>query len=74
MARQAPQTIQMNPQGRSLTEEEAKEVQENLARANFDMSLDEFVRAWKAGEFDNDRERHSKVVSLAMLVPECWDD
>ena len=74
MARQASQTTRMNPQGRSLTEEEATEVQENLAQANFGMSLDEVVRSWKAGEFDNDRERHSKVISLAMLVPECWDD
>ena len=74
MATQASQTTPMIPQGRSLTAEEATEVQENLARANFGMSLAEFVRVWKAGEFDNDRERHSKVVSLAMLVPECWDD
>ena len=37
------------------------------------MSLDEFIKAWKAGEFDDDHERHNKVVSLAMLVPECWD-
>ncbi len=57
-----------------LTEEEAREMKENLARTNFGMSLDEFTAAWKAGEFDNDRERHHKVVSLAMMLPEYWED
>ena len=42
MATQASQTTPMIPQGRSLTAEEATEVQENLARANFGMSLAEF--------------------------------
>ena len=73
MATRASQTMADIPQGRSLTEDETRKIQENLARTNFGMSLDEFVKAWKAGEFDNDRERHNKVVSLAMLVPECWD-
>ncbi len=73
MATQASQTTQDIPQGRSLTEEEAREVQENLAQGNFGMSLDEFVTAWKTGQFE-DRETHNKAVSLAMLVPECWND
>ena len=73
MAIQSSQTTRHVPQGRSLTEEEAREVQENLARTNFGMSLDEFVTAWKAGKFD-DRERHNKAVSLAMLIPKCWND
>ena len=60
------------PQGRMLTEEEDREMKENLARKNFGMSLDEFTEAWKAGKFDNDRERHGKVVALAMMLPENW--
>ena len=73
MATQTSQTIRETPQGRLLSEDEARKIQENLARENFDMSLDEFIKAWEAGEFDDDHERHNKVVSLAMLVPECWD-
>ena len=73
MATQASQTTQGIPEGRSLSEDEAIEVQKNLAQTNFGMSLDEFETAWKAGKFD-DRNSHNKAVSLAMLVPECQDD
>ena len=38
------------------------------------MSLAEFTRAWRAGDFDDDRERHGDVVSLAMLLLEYWTD
>ena len=62
------------PQGRMLTEEEDREMKETLARKNFGMSLDEFAEAWKAGKFDNDRERHGKVVALAMMLPEYWTE
>ena len=60
------------PQGRMLTEEEDREMKENLAKKNFGMTLDEFTEAWKAGEFEGDRERHGKVVALAMMLPEYW--
>lgn len=56
-----------------LTEQEAQEMKENLARKHFGMSLDEFFEAWKAGEFDDDRERHGEVISLAMMIPEAWE-
>ena len=56
-----------------LTKEEAREMKENLARKNFGMSLDEFFEAWKAGEFDDDRERHGDVIELAMMIPEAWE-
>ena len=69
----ATQTTQGIPQGRSLTEVEARKVHENLAQTTFNMSLDEFVAAWKVGEFE-DRKKHNRAVSLAMLVLECWDD
>ena len=62
------------PQGRMLTEEEAHEMKENLARGYFDMSLDEFAPAWKAGKFDNDQDKHEDVVSLAMMLPEYWTE
>ena len=73
MATQTSQATQETLKGRMLSEDEARAVHENLARENFGMSLDEFIKAWKSGEFNGDRERHNKVVSLAMLVPECWD-
>ena len=73
MATQTSQATQETLKGRMLSEDEARAVHENLARENFGMSLDEFIKAWKSGGFDNDRKRHNKVVSLAMLVPECWD-
>ena len=62
------------PQGRMLTEEEDREMKAKLARRNFGMSLDEFTEAWKAGEFDGDRERHGRVIALAMMLPEYWED
>ena len=58
---------------RILTEEESLAIRKNLARKNFGMSLDEFRKAYTAGEFDGDRERHGKVISLAMLLPEYWE-
>ena len=61
------------PKPRILTEEESLAMRENLAREHFGMSLDEFRKAYTAGEFDGDRERHGKVISLAMLLPEYWE-
>ena len=62
------------PEGRMLTEEESREMKENLAREYFDMSLDEFTQAWKAGKFDDDKERHGDVIFLATMLPGCWTD
>ena len=55
-----------------LTEEEDREMKENLARRSFGMSLDEFTEAWKAGKFDGDKEKHGDVVFLASMLPEYW--
>lgn len=52
--------------------EESLTMRENLARKNFGMSLDEFRKAYEAGEFDGDRERHVEVISLAMMLSEYW--
>ena len=35
-----------------LTEEEDRQIKENLAQRNFDMRLAEFTKAWKSGAFD----------------------
>lgn len=55
------------------TEEEWRDIREREAQENFGMSLDEFFQAWKAGEFNGKPEIHSKVVRLAMTIPEAWD-
>ena len=62
------------PEPRILTEEESKEMKESLARRDFGMSLAEFTKAWLDGEFDNDRERHGRVIGLAMMLPEYWEE
>ncbi len=62
------------PQVRILTEQEFLAMKEKLAQKRFGMSLEEFTKAWKAGEFDDDAERHGDVVSLAMMLPEYWTD
>ena len=55
-----------------LTDEEERQMKEHLARRNFGMTLDEFRRAWKAGKFDDDQERHGDVIFLAKMLPEYW--
>ena len=57
-----------------LTDEDARGVREGMAQRNFNMSLDEFREAWRAGEFDDDQERHVDAVGLAMMLPEYWED
>ena len=49
-------------------------MKENLAQRNFGMSLTEFTKAWLAGEFDDNRELHGRVIALAMMLPEYWND
>lgn len=74
MVVQTSETSQQEIQSIFLTEEEERTVMENLAQANFNMSLEEFTKAWRSGRFDNDHERHSDVISLAMRLPEYWND
>ena len=74
MPPESPQTVEELPEGRFLTDDEALEMKENLARTNFGMSLAEFTRAWRAGEFDDEQERRWDVIGLAMPLPEYWTD
>ena len=74
MVAQPSQTDQQISQSVFLTEEEDRAIMENLAQTNFNMSLEDFTEAWKAGRFDDDHERHSDVISLAMMLPEYWED
>ena len=62
------------PRPRILTEEESRLMRENLAQKNFGMSFAEFAKAWNAGELAYERERHGKVLALAMMLPEYWED
>ena len=48
-------------------------MREDIAWTNFSMSLDEFVKARQAKEFNGDRERDNSV-ALAMMLPEYWED
>ena len=50
------------------------EMKENLAQRKFGMSLAEFTKAWLAGEFDDDRELHGRVIGLAKILPEYWEE
>ena len=61
-ATETSDTPHLTEQSRFLTEEESRAIMENQARTKFGMSLDEFRKAWKAGEFDDDYERHDDVV------------
>ena len=76
LAADIPETITDEdlPQPRMLTEEESRQMKENLAQKDFGMSLEEFTKAWLAGEFDGDRELHGRVIALAMMLPEYWED
>ena len=62
------------PEPHILTAEESLAMRERLAQKHFGMTLEGFTKAWKAGDFDDDHERHGKVISLAMLLPEYWQD
>ena len=62
------------PEPRILTEEESREMKESLAQSDFGMSLAEFTKAWLTGEFDDNRELHGRVIGLAMMLPEYWND
>lgn len=57
-----------NGQIRELTREEGLALLDREARRYLQMSAEEFIRAWEAGEFDDDPDRPN-VMYLAMLLP-----
>ena len=58
------------PPIRELTYAEGWDLLDAEARRYLDMSGEEFVRKWDAGEIDfDDPETHSAVVDLWMLLP-----
>ena len=56
------------------TGEEDQAIMAKTAQRKFGMRLKEFRKAWKAGKFDDDRERHGTVIGLAMKLPEYWTE
>jgi hypothetical protein len=49
-----------------LTREQARELFDRRARAELNMSGEEFIRAWEAGELDPDDDH---VIALWMILP-----
>lgn len=55
------------PPIKELTAEEGRELFDRAARRYLNMSGDEFIRAWDAGEFDDPEQ--PDVIRVAMLIP-----
>ncbi len=64
MEREAPDT---NGYVKELTPEESRELFNRQAERYLNMTGDEFVRAWDAGELDPDSS--PDVMRIAMLLP-----
>ena len=52
------------PQGRMLTEEEDRQIKENLAQRNFGMRLVEFTKAWKSGALLDRLTHHVHIIEM----------
>ncbi|MGH3681851.1 MAG: hypothetical protein ACRDT2_16580 [Natronosporangium sp.] len=52
--------------GPELTETEERALLEREVRANFNMSLAEFERRWRTGEFRDDED--PRITSVGMLL------
>jgi hypothetical protein len=57
------------PPVRYLTHEEAWQMFDRQARHHFDMTGEEFIRAWESGEFDDDPDAPN-VQWVAMMMTE----
>jgi hypothetical protein len=53
---------------KELTLKEGRALLDKQARRYLNMSGDEFVKRWEAGEFDDDPDR-PEVMRLVMLIP-----
>jgi len=66
------QTAGTNGQPQELSHEESRELFDRQARRYLEMSGDEFIQRWDAGEYGDpdDRSRNlAGVMNLAMLLP-----
>lgn len=59
---------QTNGDSRELTTEESRRLFDRQAWHYLNMSGDDFIRAWEAGEFE-DPDSRSEVMRVAMLLP-----
>jgi hypothetical protein len=57
-----------NGQIRELTREEGLALLDREARRYLQMSAEQFIKAWEAGDFDEDPDRPD-VMYVAMLLP-----
>lgn len=52
------------------TDEEWQAIVDRAARHYLNMSGEEFIQKWKAGEIDpNDPQRHVRIMAVASLLP-----
>lgn len=62
----------VNSETPEMSREEGREMIDRQARRYLDISGDEFIRRWDAGEFgdpDDRSKNHPAVMRLGMLVP-----
>jgi hypothetical protein len=57
-----------NGQIRELTHEEGLALLDREAQRSLHMSAEQFIKAWEAGDFDDDPDRPD-VMYVAMLLP-----
>lgn len=63
-----PKVAEDSHQIREVTLEEGRALIDRLARRHLGISGEAFMRAWEAGELDDQAER-PEIVHLAMLLP-----
>ncbi len=64
----SPPAHATNGQVRELTQEEGMALLDREAQRYLHMSAEQFMKAWEAGEFDDDPDRPD-VMYVAMLLP-----
>lgn len=52
-----------------FSEEEARELFDRMAWYYLQMSGDEFLQRWDTGEFQDDPDSNSELMSLVLLLP-----
>jgi hypothetical protein len=54
---------------KELTRDEGSALLDRQARRLLDMSGEEFIAAWDAGDFNGDTPERPEIVTLVMLLP-----